>query len=118
VVNAGSDGWNYQVKTLAEAVAKIIPGVEVSVNTAAQPDRRSYKVDFARFRQLAPNHQPQCGLPDTITELRAGLEGMHFHDQEFRKSQLIRLNVIGSHRKNGLLNDDLRWTSAAAISHK
>ena len=42
VVNAGSDPWNYQVKDLAQAVAGIIPKVDVSINKDAQPDNRSY----------------------------------------------------------------------------
>jgi len=73
VVNTGSDSWNYQVKGLAEAVSAIIPGIEVSINTAAAPDKRSYKVDFSLFRKLAPNHQPQYDLATTIKELKAGL---------------------------------------------
>ena len=40
-VNVGSDGRNYQVKDLAEAVASIVPGVKVAVNKNAQPDKRS-----------------------------------------------------------------------------
>src|ERR1700691_3114362 len=55
-VNVGSDGWNYKVKDLAHAVATSVPGTKVSINTAAPPDGRSYKVDFALFRKLAPNH--------------------------------------------------------------
>ena len=37
-VNIGSEEWNYQVKDLAAAVAKVIPGVDVSINKNAQPD--------------------------------------------------------------------------------
>jgi len=61
-LNAGSDNWNYQVKDLAEAVAVAVPGTAVSINTAAQPDGRSYKVDFGLFRKLAPDHQPRHSL--------------------------------------------------------
>ena len=113
VVNTGSDSWNYQVKALAEAVAAAIPGIEVSINTAAAPDKRSYKVDFSLFRKLAPNHQPQYDLAATIKELKAGLEAMNFADADFRKSQLMRLNMLSSLRKNNLLSDDLRWTTVA-----
>jgi nucleoside-diphosphate-sugar epimerase len=112
VVNTGSDQWNYQVKSLAEAVAKAVPGVEVSINKAAQPDRRSYKVDFSLFRELAPQHQPQFDLPATINDLKSGLEAMNFHDENFRKSQLIRLNTLATLRSRGLLTEDLRWVSA------
>src|SRR4029453_18891013 len=41
IVNAGSDTWNYQVHELAEAVARAVPGTEVSINRLAPPDKRS-----------------------------------------------------------------------------
>ena len=93
-VNVGSDGWNYQVKELAEAVASVIPGVEVSINKNAQPDKRSYKVSFGLFRQLAPNHQPQLDLRRSIEDLRDGLGAMGFSDSDFRNSDLMRLKVL------------------------
>ena len=54
VVNAGTNEWNYQVRDLAEAVVRIIPGTEVSINKDAQPDKRSYRVNFNLFQSLAP----------------------------------------------------------------
>lgn len=113
-VNAGSDQWNYQVRELAEAVAAVIPGTTVSLNAAAPPDKRSYRVDFSLFRQLAPQHQPQRTLSDTIVELRDGLVAMGFHDVGFRSSQLMRLQVLASLRTNGQLTTDLTWTTAAS----
>jgi len=112
VVNTGSDSWNYQVKNLAEAVAEIIPNIDVSINKAAPPDKRSYKVDFALFRKLAPDHQPQVDLPTTINELKTGLEEMNFHDADFRKSNLMRLNTLSGLRKNNLLTENLTWLRA------
>src|SRR5947209_6813598 len=41
-VNAGRDEGNYQVRELAEAVARQVPGTKVSINTSAPPDKRSY----------------------------------------------------------------------------
>src|SRR5210317_2036026 len=61
-VNVGSEKSNYQVKDLAEAVANVIPNVKISVNKMATPDRRSYKVNFDLFKQLAPDYQPEVDL--------------------------------------------------------
>ncbi len=72
-VNIGSDDWIYQVKDLAEAVADVIPGLKVSINKNAQPDKRSYKVNFDLFKKLAPNYQPQIDLVATIREMRDGI---------------------------------------------
>lgn len=113
-VNAGSDTWNYRVKELAEAVATALPGTRVSVNPAAAPDLRSYRVDFSLFQQLAPDHQPQHSLAATIAELHEKLLAMGFRDPEFRGSRLMRLRVLAALREQGELTEQLTWASAVA----
>jgi nucleoside-diphosphate-sugar epimerase len=110
VVNAGTNEWNYQVRDLAEAVARIIPGTEVFINKDAQPDKRSYRVNFDLFRSLAPDHQPQYNLDTTIQELKDGLEAMTFREQNFRNTNFMRLKIIDSLRELGCLDEKLRWT--------
>jgi len=108
-VNVGSNEWNYQVKDLAYAVAKVIPDIEISINKNAAPDKRSYRVNFDYYKKLAPNHQPQYDLINTIEELRDGLEVMGFDDEKFRNSNYMRLNMLNQLRVNGLLNENLEW---------
>jgi len=114
VLNTGSDAWNYRVADLARAVAAAIPGTEISLNARARPDARSYRVDFARFRQLAPAHQPAATLPGTIQRLRRGLEALGFSDAGGRAASLVRLKTLHQLREAGLLNDRLEWTAAAS----
>lgn len=108
-VNIGSDQWNYQVKDLAEAVANAMPGTEVSINKNAQPDKRSYRVNFELFKSLAPEHQPRVSLEETIMDLKRGLEGLRFQDKEFRDSWYMRLKVLTELQGKGLLNEKLQW---------
>jgi nucleoside-diphosphate-sugar epimerase len=108
-VNTGSEAWNYQVKDLAEAVASVIPGVKVSINTDAPPDKRSYRVNFDLYKKIAPNHQPKYDLITTIKELKNGLEAMKFSDADFRDSKLMRLKVLTSLQGSAQLGDDLKW---------
>jgi len=109
-INAGSDDRNYQVRDLANAVARAVPGTEVSINTSAPVDSRSYKVDFGLFRSLAPNHRPVVDLDQSIKNLIAGLKKMNFKDSEFRSSDLMRLKVLQGHIDNDRLDEGLRWT--------
>ncbi|HMA54127.1 MAG TPA: SDR family oxidoreductase [Acidobacteriota bacterium] len=109
-VNVGRNDANYQVRELAEAVASEIPGTRVSVNTAAPPDKRSYRVNFDLFESLAPAHQPAVGLRDSVRELKAGLGALGFKDRDFRNSRFMRLNILTELRKAGLLDDQLQWT--------
>jgi nucleoside-diphosphate-sugar epimerase len=112
-VNAGSDTWNLRVSDLAEAVAAHVSGTRVSINKEAPPDKRSYKVDFSLFRTLAPQHQPQAVLSQTIERLGAGLSAIGFADPDFRHSEHMRLKVLDSLTKAGSLDADLRWTPSA-----
>lgn len=108
-VNAGRDEGNYQVKDLAEAVAKHIPGTTVSINKDAPPDKRSYKVDFTLFKSLAPDFLPKVSLDESIIRLKNGFERMKFNDKNFRDSPFMRLNTLRRHISNQSLTNDLRW---------
>ncbi len=111
VLNAGSNDWNYQVRELAEAVVELIPGVEISINKNAMPDKRSYQVSFDKFKELAPDHQPRVDLYATVSGLRDGLRAMNFDDGNFRNSHYMRLKVLTDFRQKGMLDDRLRWSS-------
>jgi nucleoside-diphosphate-sugar epimerase len=109
-VNVGNSESNIQVGQLAQAVAQAIPGTRVSVNKDAQPDRRSYKVDFDLFKRIAPAHQPRVDIAGSIRELKAGLESQGFRDTNFRNSTYMRLNILQELLSTGLLNGRLEWT--------
>lgn len=108
-VNAGSDGWNYQVRDLAQAVAKVVPDVEVSVNKDAQPDKRSYRVNFDKFSKLAQGFLPEVDLQSAVQDLRDGLTVMKFADPEFRSGEYIRLVTLKRLRESGQLTSSLTW---------
>ncbi|MCC6208471.1 MAG: SDR family oxidoreductase [Gammaproteobacteria bacterium] len=109
-LNVGSNTWNYQVRALAEAVAQEIPGVEVSINKDAAPDKRSYQVNFDLFSRLAPGYCPKVDLRGAITGLKEGLMAMHFKDANFRQSSFMRLKVLQEHLDSGRLTRQLRWS--------
>lgn len=108
VVNAGSDDWNFQVRTVAKAVVAQVAGCTLSINQAAPPDRRSYRVDFSLFRSLAPEHQPVATLPETIGRLQDGLIAMGFSDRRFREGRYIRLHMLSEHAAAGRIGPDVR----------
>jgi UDP-glucose 4-epimerase len=110
-LNVGSDDRNYQVRDLANAVAEVVSNTKVSINKNAQPDTRSYKVDFSLFRSLAKDHQPQVTLRQSIDLLDKGLQRMGFADANFRNSSFIRLKMLEAHIAAGRLTPDLRWSA-------
>jgi nucleoside-diphosphate-sugar epimerase len=115
-VNVGSDEWNFQVKELAEAVADVIPGTEISINKNAEPDKRSYRVSFDLFRKLAPEHQPRYDLKTSIMELHDGLTQMKFEDKEFRNSNYMRLKVLNYLREQNVIDGNLQWADKNIVT--
>lgn len=107
LVNAGTNEWNYQVFELAEAVKQVFPSITVSINENAAPDKRSYRVNFDKFKEIAPDHQPKYNLKQTILELKEGLEKIKFNDKNFRNSNLIRLNVINQLIEKEIVDKEL-----------
>ena len=103
------------MKDLALAVADIITKTKVSINTNAQVDKRSYRVNFDKFKEYAPNHQPQMNLEQSINDLKIGLQNMRFTDSNFRTSQYMRLKTLENHIEHKRLNQELIW---ANMSHE
>lgn len=107
VVNTGSNEWNYMVKELAHKIQTFLPDIKVSINENAQPDKRSYRVDFGLYEKLAPNHQPAYNLEDSITGLIKGLKEIDFQVSNFRNSEFMRLNIINRLSQEGIIDSKL-----------
>ena len=108
-VNVGSEEWNYQIKDLAQAVANLVPGIEININHNAAPDKRSYRVSFELLRTIAPRNLICWDLEKTVQQLFLNLKSMAFSDKYFRESNLIRLAELRRMREIGVLNDQLKW---------
>jgi len=108
-VNVGRNEANYQIKDLALAVKSRFSDIDVDINEDALPDKRSYKVNFNLFNDLAPKHAPNYSLEQTIDDIKDGLIEMKFNDNDFRNSNLIRLQKLTNLQKNNRLNNNLEW---------
>lgn len=116
VVNAGSDVWNYRVSELADRVAEAVGNVGVSINKDAPPDRRSYRVDFATFRHLAPDHQPVVSLDESIAQLVAGLRAASCGNMSGIQLDGIRLATLKRFIGARILSPNLRWLNGEAAT--
>jgi len=109
IINTGSNEWNYQIKDLAFGVQDYFDDCKVSINENAEPDKRSYKVDFSLFNKLAVDFTPIVSLAEAVKGLGNGLKEFNFNDKDFRNSDLIRLNVLRGHISSKRLNSNLEW---------
>ncbi|MFT8720205.1 NAD-dependent epimerase/dehydratase family protein [Acetobacter sp.] len=110
IVNAGRNSANYTVKELADYVADALPGTEITINEKAQPDKRSYKVDFSALEILAPDYLPRISIATTIKRLIEGIKDSHLLKETQPFSRLVRLHTLKQFMEKGVLDQDIRWT--------
>jgi nucleoside-diphosphate-sugar epimerase len=109
LINAGKNSSNYQVKQIANSVAKLIPNTKILINKDALPDNRSYTVDFSKYEKLAPKFQPIVLLDQSISRLKDNLLKINFSNMNFRDSSFMRLNTLNEHINKGRIDKNLRW---------
>ncbi len=89
VINIGSDRQNHQVSSVASLIARLIPRTVIEA-VPDDPDKRSYRVDFARARKLL-GFEPEYDVVDGIREVLEAL-------QDRRVDQGIRSRTVEFYR--------------------
>jgi nucleoside-diphosphate-sugar epimerase len=106
--NVGRDDENYQVRELAELARQAVGDCEVKFGGSGDPDPRSYRVDFSKFREAFPTAQltwtAEAGARELVDAYRAA--GMTFDD--FDGHRFTRLKHLRELRSRGELDAELR----------
>ena len=108
VVNVGRNDNNLTVLQMAELVKELIPNVNLSVNTNAAPDKRSYAVDFSLYESLCGDYRAQWTIKDSALRLIELMEPIKEKLNNFRDSHLIRHNVLRDLKDQKVLDENLR----------
>lgn len=115
--NVGQTSENYRVRELAEIVAEVVPGCEVSFAPDAGPDKRNYRVNCDRIQQVLPEFKPQWTARKGAQELydsycRLGLELDDFEGPRYKRIAHIK-ELLSS----GKIDESLRWTAKEPLSN-
>jgi nucleoside-diphosphate-sugar epimerase len=114
-INTGFDGWNFQIKDLAFSVRDVIPATEVTINSNAPADKRSYRVSFSRYRELSRKVVPKADIKQTIVKIINRVTEVRYSDKNFRESIYIRLNYLKKLSDRGCLNTNLQYINYKKI---
>ncbi len=110
--NVGRSEDVVQVRDIAEMVGEAVPGSSVSFAEGAGPDLRNYKVDFAKLGDTFPELQLQWTVRKGVEELAAAYERHGLTLDDFNSAQFVRLRRINQLLSLGLVDDQLRRTTA------
>ncbi|MEM9519784.1 MAG: SDR family oxidoreductase [Actinomycetota bacterium] len=108
--NVGRTDENYQVITVAEMVADVVPGAEISVADGSGADRRDYKVDFTRIASELPEFRPTFTVERGIAQLADDFASAGLDIDTLFSERYVRLKRLDAHQRAGRLDPTIRWT--------
>lgn len=113
--NVGRDEDNYQVRQIADMVKAEVPGSAVEYAEGAGPDKRCYRVSFAKIFRVLPEYQPRWTVRTGITQLHEAYKSVNLKLADLEGSRYLRIKHIKRLQELERLDEDLRWRAAEAV---
>ncbi len=107
--NVGRDEDNHQIRDIARMVEATVPGSTVSLAPGASPDKRSYRVSFAKIHEALPSFRPQWTVQRGVEEAYDAYRAADLQLTEFESSRFMRLKRVRELIETGRLDEDLHW---------
>lgn len=108
-LNVGREEDNFQVRSLAEAVAQVVPGSRVTFAEGGSTDSRDYHVSFARLRERLPEFRPRWDVDRGIRQLHAAFRAHRLTPGQFAGKEFTRLKQIRHLLEQDEVRGDLTW---------
>jgi nucleoside-diphosphate-sugar epimerase len=108
IFNVGITEENYRVRELAEIVKDTVPNSEIRYAKDAEPDKRSYRVDFSKITQTLPKFKPKWNARLGAKQLYDAYKKFGITLEEFEGPRYRRITQLESSVKNGYLDKTLR----------
>jgi nucleoside-diphosphate-sugar epimerase len=112
--NVGADEENYQIRDLAQIVEEVVPGSRIAFAAGAGPDKRSYRVSFAKLRQAFPELHPRWTVRASVEQMFGAYRENGLTIADFKGSRFMRIARIKELMAAGRLDEALRWIATAA----
>jgi nucleoside-diphosphate-sugar epimerase len=112
--NVGINQENYRIRELAEIVKETVPGCRVEYAQDAEPDKRTYRVDFGKITRMLPEFEPQWNARRGAQELYQAYQKYGVKLEEFEGPRYKRIAHIQQLLSSGDLDATLRWTEKVA----
>jgi nucleoside-diphosphate-sugar epimerase len=106
--NVGRTQDNYQIRELAEIVKETVPNTTVEYAADAGPDKRCYRVNCDRIRQMLPAFQPQWDARRGAAELYQAFRNTSLTVEDFEGERFKRIAHLRRLLADGEITPDLR----------
>lgn len=115
ILNVGSNTQNYRVREIAEIVASVCPGCELTFGPSNN-DGRSYRVAFDRIERVLPGFSCRWTAQAGAEQLRELFDRVALTPERFEFRAFTRLAQLRHLLASGALDDQLFWRAEPAAA--
>ena len=108
IFNVGSNAQNYQVKDVAEKVAKVFPGCTLTFGSQGS-DNRSYRVNFDKISKHLPQFQCEWNADKGVEQFHELFRQIDFTLETFEYRAFTRLKQLQYLVRTGQLDQKFFW---------
>jgi len=108
VFNVGATQENYRVREIAQIIAEVFPGCEVTMGPPGG-DNRSYRVSFEKIATRLPEYKARWTAKMGAEELRRLFARIEMSPDTYEFRAFTRLKQIEYLQRTGQVDDDLYW---------
>lgn len=111
VFNVGSTEQNYRVKEIAEIVARVFPGCQLTLGGQAS-DNRSYRVNFDKIHRHLPEFRCEWNAEAGSRQLHRVFEHIGMDSKLFEFPAFTRLKQLEHLLRTRQIDESFYWTKA------
>ncbi len=108
IFNVGSNAENYRVREIADIIASVFPGCEVTFGTNGG-DTRSYRVSFDKIEKQLPGFACKHSVRTGSEDLRKLFERIDLTPEMFTAKGFSRLQTIEYLQRTGQADEELHF---------
>ena len=108
IFNVGADSENYRIREIAEIIAGVIPGCEVTVGSSAG-DTRSYRVSFKKIANGLPGFKAQWSAKRGAEQLYELFKRIEMSPETYAFRAFTRLKQLRYLMHTGQVDENLFW---------
>ena len=107
--NVGRTDQNFRIREIAEIVADVVPECKVEFSSSAGPDKRTYRVNCDKIREVLPEFEPKWTVRRGAVELYNAYKRIGLHPEDFEGPRYRRLAHLQELMTAGEVDRNLYW---------
>jgi len=111
--NVGSREENYQIRTIAEVVADVVPDCRIEFQNSAGVDKRCYMVNCDKLTRTLPDARPQWNLRRSAEQVYEAVKRSPVTPDEFEGPRFQRIAHVMHMIGEEVLDDQLRFADGS-----